>query len=127
MLRERGQSLGEHVLKRGFSGASLSAALLRYVSFQLRVFFTMRDLLPPPPFLSPSNSQEVPVKHVIVNKVIEEEVQEGYVQRLSKGQAVGVVELQEVGGHGLLVWYFPSLFGRSLGGMGVGVLLRDEP
>eukprot|EP00752_Nemacystus_decipiens_P006686 g6013.t1 len=40
--------------------------------------------------------QEVPVKHVVVNKVVEESVQEGYVQRLSKGQAAGVEQLEEV-------------------------------
>lgn len=40
--------------------------------------------------------QEVPVKHVVVNKVVEEEVQEGYVQRLSTGQAAGVAQLEEV-------------------------------
>lgn len=40
--------------------------------------------------------QEVPVKHIVVNKVVEEEVQSGYVQRLSKGQASGVAELEEV-------------------------------
>lgn len=41
-------------------------------------------------------SQEVPVKHVVVNKVVEESVQEGYVQRLSKGQAAGVEQLEQV-------------------------------
>lgn len=40
--------------------------------------------------------QEVPVKHVVVNKVVEESVQEGYVQRLSKGQAAGVEHLEQV-------------------------------
>ncbi|CAN0256826.1 unnamed protein product, partial [Hapterophycus canaliculatus] len=39
--------------------------------------------------------QEVPVKHVVVNKVVEESVQEGYVQRLSKGQAAGVDQLEQ--------------------------------
>ncbi|CAM9691052.1 unnamed protein product [Scytosiphon promiscuus] len=41
-------------------------------------------------------AQEVPVKHVVVNKVVEESVQEGYVQRLSKGQAAGVDQLEQV-------------------------------
>lgn len=36
------------------------------------------------------------MKHIVVNKVVEEEVQSGYVQRLSKGQASGVAELEEV-------------------------------
>lgn len=40
--------------------------------------------------------QEVPVKHVVVNKVVEESVQEGYVQRLAKGQAAGVEQLEQV-------------------------------
>ncbi|CBJ33964.1 expressed unknown protein [Ectocarpus siliculosus] len=33
--------------------------------------------------------QEVPVKHVVVNKVVDESVKEGYIQRLSKGQRRG--------------------------------------
>ena len=40
--------------------------------------------------------QEVPVKHVVVNKVVEESAREGYVERLSKGQAVGVEQLEQV-------------------------------
>lgn len=36
------------------------------------------------------------MKHVVVNKVVDESVQEGYVQRLSKGQAAGVEQLEEV-------------------------------
>lgn len=36
------------------------------------------------------------MKHVVVNKVVEESVQEGYVERLSKGQAVGVDQLEQV-------------------------------
>eukprot|EP00904_Undaria_pinnatifida_P003458 jgi/Undpi1/13112/HiC_scaffold_8.g02774.m1 len=39
---------------------------------------------------------EVPVKHVVVNKVVEESVQDGYLARLSKGQAVGVEQLEQV-------------------------------
>lgn len=35
------------------------------------------------------------MKHVVVNKVVEESVQEGYVQRLSKGQAAGVEQLEQ--------------------------------
>ncbi|CAN0206159.1 unnamed protein product [Ectocarpus sp. 6 AP-2014] len=41
-------------------------------------------------------SQEVPVKHVVVNKVVDESVKEGYIQRLSKGQAAGVEQLEQV-------------------------------
>lgn len=33
---------------------------------------------------------------MVVNKVVEESVQEGYVQRLSKGQATGVEQLEQV-------------------------------
>lgn len=36
------------------------------------------------------------MKHVVVNKVVEDDVQEGYLQRLSKGQATGVAELEKV-------------------------------
>lgn len=43
-----------------------------------------------------SSVQEVPVKHVVVNKVVEESVQEGYLQRLSKGQSSGIQQLEEV-------------------------------
>lgn len=38
----------------------------------------------------------MPVRHIIVNKVVDEKVQEGYVQRLAKGQAAGIAELQQV-------------------------------
>ncbi|CAM9814306.1 unnamed protein product, partial [Ectocarpus fasciculatus] len=37
--------------------------------------------------------QEVPVKHVVVNKVVDESVKEGYIERLSKGQAAGACNL----------------------------------
>ena len=36
------------------------------------------------------------MKHIVVNKVVEESVQEGYLERLSKGQAVGIKQLEEV-------------------------------
>lgn len=36
------------------------------------------------------------MKHVVVNKVVEESVQDGYVQRLSKGQATGIDQLRQV-------------------------------
>ncbi|KAG5185535.1 anion-transporting ATPase-like domain-containing protein [Tribonema minus] len=38
--------------------------------------------------------QEVPVEHMVINKVITAETSEGYVQRLTKGQAKGVRQLE---------------------------------
>ncbi|CAM9273148.1 unnamed protein product, partial [Discosporangium mesarthrocarpum] len=50
--------------------------------------------------------QEVPVKHLIVNKVVTEDVQDGYIDRLSRGQAAGVAELQGVRRSSLRKNYF---------------------
>lgn len=36
------------------------------------------------------------MKHVVVNKVVDESVKEGYIERLSKGQAAGVEQLEQV-------------------------------
>lgn len=36
------------------------------------------------------------MKHVVVNKVVDKSVKEGYIERLSKGQAAGVQQLEQV-------------------------------
>ena len=54
------------------------------------------------------------MKHVVVNKVVDETVQEGYVHRLSKGQAAGVEQLEQVRDYQWLCYSVTSAYEREL-------------
>ncbi|CAN0545159.1 unnamed protein product, partial [Ectocarpus sp. 8 AP-2014] len=54
-------------------------------------------------------------KHVVVNKVVDESVKEGYIQRLSKGQAAGFLTLN-LAPNFLGAWCWDVRPGHTAGG-----------